>query len=239
MDDFLNNFRNAVADNVKSKEQAQRRSAEEKKALEEKANKEKAVKKERAVRASRASEEKLAELGAEGDKLRSEVKDMTKDFLANFRDMMRPDNLSRIVSGQPYIPKDKRIEIENQVRGRIKEAGSALNEALPKIASSIASAVTGQPTQGEVQVEQSGAATAPATTTAQPETETEQETVEYTYTPGDTFGRVLMKMGLSDGRNLWGPDGDVAYYTKQLNDQGIYGNIPIGKTIRLRRRPRV
>lgn len=59
---------------------------------------------------------------------------------------------------------------------------------------------------------------------------------EYTYKPGDTFGRVIMKMGLADGRNLWGPDGDVAYYTKQLNDQGIYGNIPIGTTIRLRRR---
>ena len=64
------------------------------------------------------------------------------------------------------------------------------------------------------------------------------DTVEYTYKPGDTFGRVIMNMGLADGRNLWGPDGDVAYYTKQLNDQGIYGNIPIGTTIKLRRRPR-
>ena len=61
---------------------------------------------------------------------------------------------------------------------------------------------------------------------------------EYTYKPGDTFGRVIMNMGLADGRNLWGPDGDVAYYTKQLNDQGIYGNIPVGTTIKLRRRPR-
>ena len=42
-----------------------------------------------------------------------------------------------------------------------------------------------------------------------------------------------MRLGISDGRNLWGPNGDVAYYTKQLNDQGIYGNIPVGKTIRL------
>lgn len=62
------------------------------------------------------------------------------------------------------------------------------------------------------------------------------DTVEYTYKPGDNFGNVLIKMGLSDGRNLWGPNGDVAYYTQQLNNQGIYGNIPIGTTIRLRRR---
>lgn len=60
-----------------------------------------------------------------------------------------------------------------------------------------------------------------------------EQVYEYTYQPGDTFGSVLMKLGISDGRNLWGPNGDVAYYTKQLNDQGIYGNIPIGKTIRL------
>ena len=63
-----------------------------------------------------------------------------------------------------------------------------------------------------------------------------EEVYEYTYKPGDTFGQVLMKIGLSDGSNLWGPNGDVEYYRKQLNDQGIYGNIPIGKTIRLRRR---
>lgn len=60
--------------------------------------------------------------------------------------------------------------------------------------------------------------------------------VEYTYAPGDNFGNVLIKMGLSDGRNLWGPNGDVAYYTQQLNNQGIYGNIPVGTKIRLRKR---
>lgn len=68
-----------------------------------------------------------------------------------------------------------------------------------------------------------------------PDTKAE-EVYEYTYKPGDTFGQVLIKMGLSDGRNLWGPNGDVEYYRKQLHDQGLYGNIPIGRTIRLRRR---
>lgn len=63
-----------------------------------------------------------------------------------------------------------------------------------------------------------------------------EEAYEYTYKPGDTFGQVLMKMGLSDGSNLWGPNGDVEYYRKQLHDQGLYGNIPVGATIRLKKR---
>lgn len=66
--------------------------------------------------------------------------------------------------------------------------------------------------------------------------DTQEDIYEYTYAPGDNFGNVLIKMGLSDGRNLWGPNGDVAYYTQQLNNQGIYGNIPIGTKIRLRKR---
>lgn len=63
-----------------------------------------------------------------------------------------------------------------------------------------------------------------------------EEMVEYVYRPGDTFGKVLMKVGLSDGKNLWGPDGDVEYYSKQLRDQGISGNIPIGTKIKLKKR---
>lgn len=57
--------------------------------------------------------------------------------------------------------------------------------------------------------------------------------VSYKYKAGDTFGQVICNLGLKTGHGLWGPDGDVAYYTKQLNEQGIYGNIPIGKTIKL------
>lgn len=68
-----------------------------------------------------------------------------------------------------------------------------------------------------------------------PDTKAE-EVYEYTYKPGDTFGQVLIKMGLSDGRNLWGPNGDVEYYRKQLYDQGLYGNIPVGTTIKLYKR---
>lgn len=62
------------------------------------------------------------------------------------------------------------------------------------------------------------------------------DTVSYTYKQGDTFGQVILNLGLNTNHGLWGADGDVAYYTKQLNEQGIYGNIPIGTTIKLTRR---
>lgn len=57
--------------------------------------------------------------------------------------------------------------------------------------------------------------------------------VSYTYKKGDTFGQVILDLGLNTSHGLWGADGDVAYYTEQLNKQGIYGNIPIGTTIYL------
>lgn len=57
--------------------------------------------------------------------------------------------------------------------------------------------------------------------------------VSYTYKKGDTFGQVILNLGLNTSHGLWGPDGDVAYYNKQLAAQGITGNIPVGKTIKL------
>ena len=41
--------------------------------------------------------------------------------------------------------------------------------------------------------------------------------VSYTYKKGDTFGQVILDLGLNTSHGLWGPDGDVAYYTAQLN----------------------
>lgn len=69
----------------------------------------------------------------------------------------------------------------------------------------------------------------------------EGETITYTYKPGDTFGQVIKDLGLGTANGLWGNNGDVEYYTKQLVDQGIWpsnipGNIPIGTTIKLKRR---
>ena len=65
----------------------------------------------------------------------------------------------------------------------------------------------------------------------------DEDVIEYTYKKGDTFGQVIKDLGLKSEKGLWGSDGDVAYYTKQLREQGIPGMIPIGTTIRLRRRP--
>lgn len=68
------------------------------------------------------------------------------------------------------------------------------------------------------------------------EPKVEENVVEYTYKKGDTFGQVILNLGLSTSHGLWGPNGDVNYYSTQLNEQGIYGNIPIGATIKLRKR---
>ena len=58
----------------------------------------------------------------------------------------------------------------------------------------------------------------------------------YTYKKGDTFGQVIKDLALDTENGLWGNNGDVAYYTRQLREQGIPGMIPIGTTIRLRKR---
>lgn len=67
------------------------------------------------------------------------------------------------------------------------------------------------------------------------------EVVEHTYVSGDTFGQVLIDLGLSDGTDLWGADGKVAKYNKQLESQKLvvyydgkyWGNIPVGTTVKL------
>lgn len=74
---------------------------------------------------------------------------------------------------------------------------------------------------------------------AQDTTIDDENTIEYTYKAGDTFGQVIRDLGLGTDAGLWGDDGDVAYYTQQLVDQGALdsrGNIPIGTKIKLRRR---
>lgn len=66
--------------------------------------------------------------------------------------------------------------------------------------------------------------------------------VEYTYKPGDTFGQVIKDLGLNTDAGLWGANGDVEYYTQQLDQQniwpaGVRQNIPVGTVIKLKRRP--
>ncbi len=79
---------------------------------------------------------------------------------------------------------------------------------------------------------------APATqpTPAVPENKPTKKdpSISYTYKYGDTFGQVIKDLGLATSHGLWDPiDGDVAYYTNQLHEQGIWGNIPVGTTIKL------
>lgn len=81
-------------------------------------------------------------------------------------------------------------------------------------------------------------ATQPSSSTVAP---VGTESVEYSYKPGDTFGQVLLNLGLSAPGQLWGPDGDVAYYTRQLQQQDMLdarGNVKLGKKFKLTRRPR-
>ena len=54
--------------------------------------------------------------------------------------------------------------------------------------------------------------------------------VQYTYVKGDYFSKVLVLLGLDEGR-LWGAGGTVDYYTGQLIQQGVLdyrGNVKIG-----------
>ena len=70
--------------------------------------------------------------------------------------------------------------------------------------------------------------------TPTPPAPTPTKKVTYTYKAGDTFGQVICDLGLKTSHGLWSDDGDVAYYTKQLEAQGALdanGNIPIGTTI--------
>lgn len=53
------------------------------------------------------------------------------------------------------------------------------------------------------------------------------------------FGQQIIDLGLATDKGLWGSDGDVQFYTKQLYDQGALdasGNLKIGVPIRLKRR---
>lgn len=67
---------------------------------------------------------------------------------------------------------------------------------------------------------------------------TDTGVVSYTYVKGDYFSKVLVELGLDEGK-LWGEDGSVRYYTNQLVEQGVLdsrGNVKIGVPFTLTRR---
>lgn len=69
-------------------------------------------------------------------------------------------------------------------------------------------------------------------------TPTPSTDIKYTYIKGDYFSKVLVKLGLDEGK-LWGKDGTVKFYTKQLIDQNMLdkkGNVKVGKEFTLIRK---
>lgn len=99
--------------------------------------------------------------------------------------------------------------------------------------------LTAKPAPQEETVEIEANTTEEAPTNVDTAQTVDTDMVEYTYKPGDTFGQVINDLGLRTNNGLWGANGDVAYYTQQLVSQGVLdrnGNIPIGTTIKLRRR---
>ena len=87
-------------------------------------------------------------------------------------------------------------------------------------------------------------------TTEKPEqqkTEAPEDIVEFTLPRANDpsyrgFGQKIIDLGLATDHGLWGADGDVEFYTKQLYDQGALderGNLRIGVPIKLKRRKNI
>lgn len=87
-------------------------------------------------------------------------------------------------------------------------------------------------------------------TTEKPEqqkTEVSEDIVEFTLPRANDpsyrgFGQKIIDLGLATDHGLWGADGDVEFYTKQLYDQGALderGNLRIGVPIKLKRRKNI
>lgn len=97
-------------------------------------------------------------------------------------------------------------------------------------------------TDGDKKTEGGASDTASASTTAA-KTKNPEDTVTFSLTANDPyyngFGQKIVDLGLATDHGLWGEDGDVAYYTKQLADQGALetnGNLKTGIDITLTRR---
>lgn len=73
--------------------------------------------------------------------------------------------------------------------------------------------------------------------------ETTNEDITFTIKSNDPsykgFGQKIVDLGLATDKGLWGSDGDVQFYTKQLYDQGAVdsrGNLKVGVPITLKKR---
>lgn len=217
-DDFIGNLRDAI---LKQASQA--------------AEEEERRKDERVRKSAETGDRKIMKKEAERSK---ESAAANKNFVKNLRSILSDRNLEKLANDEANTQERARVELRNNVKEQAAKIKQSFEDTVHKLADTLGKGLRGEDISGEIEVKESQ----PEQMVAQQSQQVQEpqysaeDFVSYTYKPGDTFGRVLMKMGLSDGRNLWGPGGDVEYYTKQLNDQGIYGNIPIGRTINLRRR---
>ena len=202
--------------------------------------------------AAKADEKKQAAADKLVDKFVQNFRDADGDTQLKIAESLKKQNLQDILRPEIQRPEIQRPKFYSALEGNRSGEATTLGDAFSKAfggAGGAARAISDalkkqQSSDSEAESEpenkqEANAKEEEGSTRNEPGTvgtANGSDVIEYTYKPGDTFGQVLIKMGLSDGRNLWGPNGDVEYYRKQLHDQGLYGNIPIGRTIRLRRR---
>lgn len=151
------------------------------------------------------------------------------DFIDNFRStfMGQRDQVKAERAAEKAEAKSQQAQVEAQKAQEEAQKAVNLQEMKTKISDFVKSLRDAINSKQQIEAVKT------------PEEVDDEYTVSYTYKPGDTFGQVITDLGLKTDSGLWGSNGDVAYYTAQLIDQGALdrnGNIPVGTTIRLRRR---
>lgn len=155
---------------------------------------------------------------------------------ANPMYLMNPSSLWNPITGAT----NRALTVYDIIKGLIgggnntDNAGNAANNVQTTDVNAEAPAATATAPTAENAPNAGGEQTDTAKDKFEPSTtQNNSGTIQYKYKKGDTFGQVLLDLGLSKPGQLWGSDGDVAYYTEQLRKQGITGNVPIGTVITL------
>lgn len=167
------------------------------------------------------------------------ISDIVSPFIKAIREV--DDNAAKVINKVFKTGDSKNAELkltEEQLKA-LKDIASPFVKALRNVDKGIADTLQKlfkkKSEGGNTEVEKASGSKA----------DSKEDVIEYTYKPGDTFGQVITDLGLKTSNGLWGPNGDVEYYTKQLEDQlwksgvwpsGERQNIPVGTTIKLRKR---
>lgn len=165
------------------------------------------------------------------------LKNVSKEKRQKIYDLLNMDPMSGKAELDKLIQKQQNVE--NKAITKIASPFiKAIRSINPEVADAIDNAFKGKDDSTSSSTKES---TSKDTSKSTETTTNPEDVITYTYKKGDTFGQVIKDLGLKTENGLWGPNGDVEYYTKQLMDQGIWpngqrGNIPIGTTIKLTRR---